>query len=130
MKQRPNVTVKLILRCDRKILMLRHQNGAFDFPGGRMEWGESPEGTLKRELMEELKYSLPKDPLFFDIWNYISRDNKRHSVFLYYFQTIRRKPKLQSTENAKILWLSKRELIPIIKDSSFLKKLFLLNPKG
>jgi ADP-ribose pyrophosphatase YjhB (NUDIX family) len=129
MKQHPSIAVKLVLLCGRKILMLRHQNGALDFPGGRMEWGESPSGALKRELTEELGYSLPKEPRFFDIWNYISKDKKRHSVFLYYFQIVRRKPELQSTENAKILWLSKQELKPIIKDISFLKKLFSLKPQ-
>jgi hypothetical protein len=39
MKKYPNVSVKIIFKYKNQILMLRHQNGAFDFPGGRMKWG-------------------------------------------------------------------------------------------
>ena len=121
----PNVAVKLILKHNREVLMLKHQNGAFDFPGGRMEWGESPEGALACELIEELNLKLNDQPKFFDIWNYIARDNTRHSVFLYYIAIITKKPILYSTENAEVLWLSEEELKPIIKDPAFLKKIFL-----
>ena len=58
MKKYPNVTLKIIFRYRGKVLMFRHPSGAFDFPGGRMEWGESIFGTLKRELKEELNYNL------------------------------------------------------------------------
>lgn len=125
MHKYPNVATKLILRCGGKILMLRHKSGAFDFPGGRMEWGETPEDTLKRELAEELRLRLPRQPKLFDIWNYIARDKSRHSVFLYYFVTIKKRPRLRSTEGAAILWLSRRELRDRIRDPRFLRKLFL-----
>ncbi|MCL5733818.1 MAG: NUDIX hydrolase [Patescibacteria group bacterium] len=128
MKRRPDVAVKLILRCGSKILMLNHRNGTFDFPGGRIEWLESPEEALRRELVEELKYTIIGNIRFFDIWNYISRDKQRQSIFLYYFQSIKKRPELRSTEHARILWLSKQELKPIIKNPAFLKKIFSLKP--
>ena len=37
MNKRPNVSIKILLRHKDKVLMLRHKNGAHDFPGGRME---------------------------------------------------------------------------------------------
>lgn len=50
MKKYPNVAVKIIFKHRNKILMLRRPNGAFDFPGGRVEWKESLFEALNREL--------------------------------------------------------------------------------
>lgn len=126
MKKYPNVSVKLIFKYRNKILMLLQKNGKFDFPGGRMEWGESVLGTLKRELKEELDYSLKKEPELFSIYNYISKDKKRHTVLIDYIYPLKRRPKLSSTEKLEILWLTKKELIAkkIIKEKKFLDKVF------
>jgi ADP-ribose pyrophosphatase YjhB (NUDIX family) len=76
--------------------MLRHKNGAFDLPGGRMKWGESIFGTLNRELKEELNYSLKEEPKLFQVWNYISKDKKRHTVLINYILKLKKKPRLFS----------------------------------
>ena len=104
--------------------MLRRKNGANDFPGGRMEWKESMLGALKRELIEELNYSLDKEPKLFDVWNYISKNKQRHSVFIYYIYRLDKKPRLISQENAEILWLTKKDLLSIIKNQEFVNKVF------
>jgi ADP-ribose pyrophosphatase YjhB (NUDIX family) len=57
MKKRPSVTVKLILRYKDEVLMVKHTDGHFGFPGGHVEWNESLIGALRRELREELGYS-------------------------------------------------------------------------
>lgn len=124
MKKYPNVTLKIIFRYKDKMLMFRHQNGAFDFPGGRLEWKESIFGALKRELEEELNYSLKKKPKLFDIWNYISKNGKRHSVMIYFIYQLDKKPKFSSPENLQILWLTKESTIPIIKDKKLIEKIF------
>lgn len=126
MKHRPDVAAKLILRCGKEILMLQHHKGANDFPGGRIEWSETPEEALKRELKEELNYSLPGNPRFFDVWNYISKDKKRHSIFLYYFLRISRKPDLKSLEGAHVHWHSKKDFALVISSAAFVKKIFSL----
>ena len=84
-------------------------------------------GALNRELKDELNYSLENEPKLFDVWNYISKDRRRHSVFIDYIQQLNKKPKLSSPEKLKILWLTKRGLIlkNIIKDKKFLDKVFL-----
>ena len=88
--------------------MLRHRGSdMYDFPGGRMEWGEAPLETLNRELSEELTYSLPYEPILFDIWNYIAPDQSRHSVQLQYLLKVTERPHFTVTENAVPLWLSK-----------------------
>jgi len=126
MKKYPNVAVAIILRHKDKMLILRHKNGVFSFPGGRMEWGESILEALYRELKEELNYSLKKEPELFSVFNYISKDKKRHTVFIDYIYPLAKKLKLSSPEKLEILWLTKKELISknIIKDEKFLDKIF------
>ena len=125
-KKYPNVAVAIILRYRDRMLILRHKNGALKFPGGKMEWRESILGALKRELKEELDYSLKKEPELFSIFNYISRDKKEHTVFIDYIYPLAKKPKLSSHEKLEILWLTKKEIIAknITKDKKFLKRIF------
>lgn len=124
--KRPNVTVKLIMKYRNQILLLRDKKGIFTIPGGRMEWGESIFGALNRELKEELNFSLRQELIFFDLWNYVSKDKKRHSVFIYYIYVFKKKPRFFSPEGLQLLWLTKKELIGlnIIKDKSFINKIF------
>jgi 8-oxo-dGTP pyrophosphatase MutT (NUDIX family) len=126
MKKYPNVAVVVILRHRDRILILKHKDGALKFPGGKMEWKESILGALYRELKEELNYSLKKEPELFSVFNYISKDKKRHTVFIDYIYPLDKKPKLSSPEKLEILWLTKKELIAmnIIKDKNFVDKIF------
>ena len=56
-----NVVAAVIVRDDR-ILATQRGYGVFkdgwEFPGGKIESGESPEDALKREIMEELKVEI------------------------------------------------------------------------
>ena len=126
MKKYPNVTLKIIFRYGSEVMMFRHLNGAFDFPGGRMEWGESILGALYRELKEEINYSLKKEPELFSVWNYISKDRKRHSVMIYFIYPLDKKPKFSSPERVEILWLTGKELFSknIIKEKQFINRIF------
>jgi len=126
MKKYPNVTVKVIFRYKNEILLLGHKNGVFSFPGGRMKWGELISGALNRELKEELNYSLKIEPELFDVWNYISKNKRRHSVMVYFIQKLSKKPRFFSPEKLKILWFTKKDIISknIIKDKKFLDKIF------
>lgn len=51
-----------ILKEDSKILLVKHQGGPFQgcwgLPGGEIEFGESPEASLKREFLEEVNFEL------------------------------------------------------------------------
>lgn len=48
-------SIKALILDDKKRFLLSHEdNGFWDFPGGGMEFGESYEQTLVRELKEEM----------------------------------------------------------------------------
>lgn len=47
------VTVKAVIPCGGKILLLRKANGRWDLPGGKRESGESVFDCLHREVAEE-----------------------------------------------------------------------------
>ncbi len=126
MNKRPNVSIKILLRYKNQVLMLKEPDGTFHFPGGTMEWGESIFDTLKRELIEELDYSLTEEPVLFSVWNFISKDKKRHIILIHYIYFLDKKPKLVSQEKAEILWLTKKDMesLGIAKNKKFRDKIF------
>jgi 8-oxo-dGTP pyrophosphatase MutT (NUDIX family) len=131
MKNRPNVSVKLMLRYKGRVLAIRNKDGTLGFPGGHVEYGESLIGALKREVKEELGYDLKVEPKLFDIWNYIPEENpsmktKEHLVFLNYIYRLDKRPDLSSPEGLEILWLTRKEIESLreIKDKKFLDKIF------
>lgn len=131
MKKYPDIAVSIIFKYKDQILILKHPNGVFNFPGGGMEWRESILGALNRELKEELNYSLDSlkgEPELFGVWNYISKDGKRHRVYINYIHQLNKKPNLFSPEKLQILWLTKKDAVLVIKDKKFLDKVFKWKP--
>lgn len=67
---------KAVIVKDNKFLAM-HKSVAkgpwLELPGGRMEFGESAEETLKREIFEETKLEV-KPVKILDTWNYVGED--------------------------------------------------------
>jgi len=84
---RPLLIAVVILERDGRILLARrpegsHLAGLWEFPGGKVEHGESPEAAARRELLEE--QGLEAGPLaLFDVTSHVYKDG-RHVVLVAY----------------------------------------------
>src|SRR6478609_3773220 len=82
----------------------KHLGGLWEFPGGKVDPGESPESALVRELREELavevEVGLPLAPV---IWHYGSR-----VIRLSPFYCRITGGELQPIEHEKLLWCAPR----------------------
>jgi len=48
------ISVKALIKKKGKVLMLQDEKGSWELPGGRVEFGEDPIITMRRELKEEM----------------------------------------------------------------------------
>jgi len=125
MKKYPNVTQKLILKNEDKILIFRLADGSYDFPGGQVEWMEGLFESLKRELKEELGLDLSAKPELLHIWNLLLPNRNRHSIIIYYIYIIIDKlESMVSLEGHQVLWLNQSQIKQIIDDNKFVDKIF------
>ena len=76
----------------------------FEFPGGKLEPGETPEQALIRELGEELRYHTTLDRLEF--FEDIKYDYSDFSVKLHYFVIRDTNPTFVLTEHTEAKWVS------------------------
>lgn len=68
-------TKALIINKDKFLIMHKSniKENIWELPGGRMEFGESAEETLKREVLEETGLFVYQEKIL-DTWDYIGKD--------------------------------------------------------
>lgn len=104
-ENRPKVGVGVIIRKDNKILLGKRKNshgdGTWSFPGGHLEFGETPEECAKRETFEETGLILDtfaKCGYTNDIFN---KENK-HYITLYMITDLKEgEPELKEPEKCE-----------------------------
>ena len=100
-----------IIRRDGKILITRrpagtHLEGMWEFPGGKLESGESPEACLEREIMEELGLEIKVGKHLLTVEH--EYDIKR--VTLNFFECLCKDNIPKPLEGQEMEWAEKRDL--------------------
>lgn len=102
--------VAAIIKKDDKIFATQRGTGEFkggwEFPGGKIEQGESPQTALKREIMEELDTTIQVNELF-DIVEY---DYPSFHLTMHCFLCEVLSGNLILKEHEDARWLSKEDI--------------------
>ncbi|MFC4739650.1 (deoxy)nucleoside triphosphate pyrophosphohydrolase [Flavobacterium ponti] len=95
-----------ILCVQKGLNKLNYLSEKYEFPGGKMEFGETKEQTITREIFEELEMNIIINEEFITVnYQYPDFNLKMHSFIC----TCRNK-KLTLTEHIDFKWLKKEEL--------------------
>ena len=112
MSQRVHVAVGVIVNPKDEILIARrpehlHQGGKWEFPGGKVEKGETVEQALRRELKEEVNIDVLATKPFMDI----QFDYPDKLVFLDVHKVMSFSGCAKGLEGQKVLWVAKEQLV-------------------
>lgn len=107
-----HVAVAVIVRQGRVLIARRpdhvHQGGLLEFPGGKVEFGETVQQALVREIAEETGLQVPEDSLEPVIG--IRHDYGDKRVFLDVWKTTRAQGQPEGREGQPVDWLKPSEL--------------------
>lgn len=99
------IGIKAFILHEGEYLMM-HNNGVkedvWELPGGRMEFGETMEETLHRELLEEAGLEVKRIKIL-DTWNHVEIDY--HLTGIIYLCTTNSKEVILSDEHDKYQWV-------------------------
>lgn len=105
------VAAAIIHNADNKFLIARKKEGkplagCWEFPGGKVEIGESDLSALRREIREELSVELKEIQFIFE-YTYIIAD--RRIDFAYFYARIDH-GEIQLTDHDDIAWINREEI--------------------
>lgn len=107
----PRIVAGAIIESGGKLLITRrgkgHAKGLWEFPGGKVEYGETVEAGLKREIREELCCTIRVGPVA-EISYFASSRGEQFIMVFYKCKIIRGKPAL--TEHEEMAWVAPKEL--------------------
>lgn len=118
--------VAAIIRKEDKIFATQRGYGEWkdwwEFPGGKMEQGETPEEALKREICEELSAEINVDELF----STVDYDYPKFHLTMHCYLCTLQTNAMHLNEHESARWLAKDELDSVKwlpADKSIIEKL-------
>lgn len=127
---RTSVKALILNETRDKFLIVKEDNGKWDFPGGGMDYGESPKDCLKRELMEEMGLevsTISDSPLYFFTGQFQREDlNGKWYSNVFYEVTLPSLSFTPSSECVKVRFVSPEEIatLPVYNSVTSLASLF------
>lgn len=103
----------LVFNDEGKLLLVQEANGRWELPGGRIEHGETFEGTLKREVKEEMGVEcevLDKQPYW--AWHH-QMDDGRWKILLGFRTKLASLNFIKTDECVDSAFFSKQELVEL-----------------
>jgi 8-oxo-dGTP diphosphatase len=111
--KRIHVVAAVIVNADQQQIFISrradhlHQGGFWEFPGGKVETGESAESALARELFEELDIRVEAAEPYMQV----EHDYPDKQVFLDIWQVNRFAGKAHGKEGQECRWVGLQELL-------------------
>lgn len=107
------VAAAALVRSDRRLLLAQRpvgkpMAGLWEFPGGKVEAGESPEGALVRELREELGLQVAERDL--EAFAFASHSYETFHLLMPVFMARRWEGELEPREGQQLAWVSADEV--------------------
>jgi 8-oxo-dGTP diphosphatase len=108
--------VAAIIRKGNKILIAQRKKDSklepnkWEFPGGKVEFGEHPEAALVREIKEELDIKIKIKSLHSVLSPIYVRDGKKHHILLMIFLTDYVSGEVKNLDVQDSRWVLRKEL--------------------
>ncbi|MBU0527670.1 MAG: NUDIX hydrolase [Candidatus Micrarchaeota archaeon] len=97
----------LVVSKGDKVLLLRRENGTWEFPGGGIEWGEDPQKAAIRETKEETGLDVQNVSFVtYTTATYKKGEDDKHSIYLVYKGETDSQEVVLSEEHKEYRWLN------------------------